>query len=322
MLNLDMCVCPYDMVTNIPLGNIFVPASTKLSVTEDDSSMRKRLKMHLRGIKQIRDASRSAVNNGSLSKKDATHVQTLYKTLRTLCRRRGCYPFRLAGLTLYEALLKVKVKLKAFLASNSYSLATALTKALNKYHDLLTVALNKEKSCYKRIKRQYSYIHTVKELLNPDQPQDSVTVRKKVEGFWRGLKAQAPLEDRVFIQKGQKMINNWSRGLYCCYDHSLLPHTNNALEQRIKQLKYGLRKISGRHYTHDQLIRYGYLFAFAMDLDYEAAHSTITQVDYESYFQAQQEFEAQQEKFREDYRIKKDLSRFLGTLLSKVVRDE
>lgn len=55
-------------------------------------------------------------------------------------------------------------------------------------------------------------------------------------------------------------------GLFTCYDVDGLPRTNNELEQYMRRIKSGQRRILGRKNVHAFIIRYG---RFAACIDYQ-----------------------------------------------------
>ena len=242
--------------------------------------------------------------------------------MRALCRRRSQYPFRLAGIWLYEALQTVYTKLEELLKTKSHQLPPDFVQVLRDYHTHLYGIVSSQQSSYDCINRQHGYVISIYELLNPKTPQSSQQIQKQVERFWGELAEQAPPEDHYFIKKSLNRHKNWASGLYIRYDFDFLPQTNNHLEQRIKHLKWALRKISGRQYTHDQIIRYGYLSAFTIDLDYQTALQIISKVPYDAYRRIQIDYKKQQEKFRREYRINKDLSKFLDNWIMDMVHND
>jgi len=70
-----------------------------------------------------------------------------------------------------------------------------------------------------------------------------------------------PEDQEVAKQVNQIFRNLWS-GLFICYDVAGLPRTNNDLEQFIRRIKMGQRRISGRKNVQDFILRYGSFVAF------------------------------------------------------------
>jgi hypothetical protein len=72
--------------------------------------------------------------------------------------------------------------------------------------------------------------------------------------------------------------------LFTCYEAAGLPRTNNDLEQFIRRIKMGQRRISGRKNVQDFVLRYGSFVAF---VDYaegeEELHNRLAQVSREDF---------------------------------------
>lgn len=98
----------------------------------------------------------------------------------------------------------------------------------------------------------------------PKPTQQSVS--QSVDHYLKQLLTQvqqsgASADLQAATQLDQIMRNLWW-GLFTCYDVEDLPRTNNALEQFLRRIKMGQRRISGRKNVHDFLLRYGMYVAF------------------------------------------------------------
>jgi hypothetical protein len=69
-------------------------------------------------------------------------------------------------------------------------------------------------------------------------------------------------EDQAFATQIDKTFRSLWSGLFICYEVEGMPRTNNDLEQFIRRIKTGQRRISGHKYVHDFILRYGSLVAF------------------------------------------------------------
>jgi hypothetical protein len=69
-------------------------------------------------------------------------------------------------------------------------------------------------------------------------------------------------EDQEFASQIDKTFRSLWSGLFICYEVEGMPRTNNDLEQFIRRIKTGQRRISGHKYVHDFILRYGSFVAF------------------------------------------------------------
>jgi len=101
----------------------------------------------------------------------------------------------------------------------------------------------------------------------PKPTQQSVS--QAVDDYLKQLLDQvqqtgSPSDQEAASQMDHILRNLWW-GLFTCYDVEGLPRTNNALEQFLRRIKMGQRRISGRKNVQDFILRYG---SFAAFVDY------------------------------------------------------
>jgi hypothetical protein len=126
-----------------------------------------------------------------------------------------------------------------------------------------------------RYQRQRQWLFDLEALLDPTQPPTTTqAVTEAVVGYLEKLerysqKVADPIDQQVIAHIGRTFRSFWW-GLFVCYDVDDLPATNNELEQFIRQIKSGYRRISGRKKVHDFVIRYGAFAAFVDQSETEA----------------------------------------------------
>jgi len=126
-----------------------------------------------------------------------------------------------------------------------------------------------------RFKRQRQWLLDLEALLDPSTPPTTTaTVRHAVGRYLAKLDRYSqtvadPIDQQV-IAHIERIFRSFWWGLFVCYDVDELPATNNELEQFIRQIKSGYRRISGRKKVHDFVIRYGAFVAFIDHLETEA----------------------------------------------------
>ncbi len=102
-------------------------------------------------------------------------------------------------------------------------------------------------------------------------PRQSITksVSQAVDHYLKDLLEQVQqsgtVEDLEAANQVNQIIRNLWWGLFTCYEVEGLPRTDNDLEQFIRRVKTGQRRISGRKNVHDFILRYG---SFAAFVDY------------------------------------------------------
>jgi hypothetical protein len=98
----------------------------------------------------------------------------------------------------------------------------------------------------------------------PKPTQQSVA--QAVDLYLKNLLEQVLQSGTVEDQQAANQINQILRnlwwGLFTCYGVKVLPRTNNDLEQFLRRIKMGQRRISGRKNVHDFILRYGSFVAF------------------------------------------------------------
>jgi hypothetical protein len=92
------------------------------------------------------------------------------------------------------------------------------------------------------------------------------SVSQAVDLYLKSLLDQVKIsgtdEDKQAASQINQIFRNLWWGLFTCYEVDGLPRTNNDLEQFIRRMKMGQRRISGRKNVHDFILRYGSFAAF------------------------------------------------------------
>jgi hypothetical protein len=129
-----------------------------------------------------------------------------------------------------------------------------------------------------RLRRQRQWLLDLDRLMKLDQqPQPTrQSVSQAVDTYLIGLLEQVNQaedeQDRVAAQQINQILRNLWWGLFTCYEVEELPRTNNDLEQFIRRIKMGQRRISGRKNVHDFILRYG---AYAAFIDYAESEAEL-----------------------------------------------
>lgn len=136
-----------------------------------------------------------------------------------------------------------------------------------------------------RLRRQRQWLIDLDHLMELEQQPKPTrkSVSEAVDLYLKNLLDQVQqsgtVEDLEAANQVNQIIRNLWWGLFTCYEVEGLPRTDNDLEQFIRRVKMGQRRISGRKNVHDFILRYG---SFAAFVDYaegeEELLNRLTQV--------------------------------------------
>jgi hypothetical protein len=122
-----------------------------------------------------------------------------------------------------------------------------------------------------RLRHQRQWLIDLDHLMELDQQPKPTrrSVSQAVDLYLKNLLDQVQhsgtVEDLEAANQLNQIIRNLWWGLFTCYEVEGLPRTDNDLEQFIRRVKTGQRRISGRKNVHDFILRYG---SFAAFVDY------------------------------------------------------
>ena len=106
------------------------------------------------------------------------------------------------------------------------------------------------------VRRAYVAIHALAHLLEPDG-RSSAAVEDDITRWAAhlGTQLRRTPEERAWRAHCRAMVASFGARLYACYDHPLLPRTNNDLEQGLRALNRAERRITGRKHVGRRLVR-------------------------------------------------------------------
>jgi hypothetical protein len=129
-----------------------------------------------------------------------------------------------------------------------------------------------------RLRRQRQWLLDLDHLMEVDQQprptRQSVTqaVDQYLLRLFEQVNRDGDEQDQIAAQQVNQILRNLWWGLFTCYEVEGLPRTNNDLEQFIRRIKMGQRRISGRKNVHDFILRYG---AYAALIDYAESEEDL-----------------------------------------------
>jgi hypothetical protein len=121
------------------------------------------------------------------------------------------------------------------------------------------------------LRRQRQWLVDLDHLMELEQQPKPTrqSVSRAVDLYLHNLLDQTQqsgsVEDQATASQIDQIFRNLWRGLFFCYEVEGLPRTNNDLEQFIRRVKIGQRRISGHKNVQDFILRYG---SFAAFVDY------------------------------------------------------
>lgn len=118
------------------------------------------------------------------------------------------------------------------------------------------------------LRRQIQWLFDLNQLMELEQKPKPTrqSVSQAVDLYLKNLLEQVQqsgtLEDQEFARQIDVTFRSLWSGLFICYEVEGMPRTNNDLEQFIRRIKTGQRRITGHKNVHDFILRYGSFVAF------------------------------------------------------------
>lgn len=107
-----------------------------------------------------------------------------------------------------------------------------------------------------QVRRGYAAIHALAQLLEP-HGSTAAEVRADVKQWQEALplSLRNTPRERAWQEHFERLLASFGDRLLTCYDHPLLPRTNNDLEQALRALSREQRRITGRKHVGRRLVR-------------------------------------------------------------------
>lgn len=108
------------------------------------------------------------------------------------------------------------------------------------------------------------------------------------------------------------------KGLFACYDHPLIPRTNNDLELFFREIKRDHRRITGLRSWNRYIMRHGENIVLTADAFKDKnIQLRITSVKYETYENVKLQWQNRTLEHTKHLRFKKDPKKYLTNLEEK-----
>ena len=109
----------------------------------------------------------------------------------------------------------------------------------------------------------------LEQLPKPTQQSVSQAVDQYLVKLLDQVDQSGEADDRAAANRINQILRNMWWGLFACYAVQGLPRTNNDLEQFIRRIKMGQRRITGRKNVQDFVLRYGSFATFVDNAESE-----------------------------------------------------
>lgn len=169
------------------------------------------------------------------------------------------------------------------------------------------------------MKRWNLRIEQIALILAPSERKSSQGVEKRLSQYIKEIEIMLfKKQDQPFIQNLLSYSKGFWKGLFACYDHPLLPRTNNDLELFFRKVKTQHRRITGLRNWNRYIIRHGENVVFVDDALHDPdILSRLTQVEYETYKEERIAWKTRIFEQTKHLRFKKDPEKFLSELENK-----
>ncbi len=302
---------------NVPHGlcHLHFLKAVQKPVYAQDQQLAKELKRPLRQLSQVeRAVTQQPEQTAMLSNDQQEALRRYLDAMRAVLLTKGQAPFRLAGLTIYESLTHLADSLARALATHDHVLLEQLR--------TMADAHTSQHESYAQVLAQQAWFLGLADLLNVARTEhfgwSTLTGAEVAQAVDEYLEELARLQDELpldapFFAHMRRRLLQWAPGLFWTFEIDALPHTNNALEADIGDIKEQYRRITGRRSLKDYLMRYGPYLAFDDDNDDpEELLLWFQSVDRELYLAEKQKLQALRERLRNMQRFRSQPDAFLA----------
>jgi hypothetical protein len=170
-------------------------------------------------------------------------VQDISCRIRYLLTLKGRPPFRLAGIEMFERLTEVHDCLTRLITVHSTPPLTVLQQGLH-------TALQSAQADYTDLRQAADWLEHIADLLDPDNhpPRSGEQVQRDLFSYLHDIQPACYHNTRLnaFYQTIHHTTDNYTSGLFHCYDVPGLPRTNNDRESDFRDLNRRLLCTTGQ----------------------------------------------------------------------------
>lgn len=306
-----------EKLPNVPHGlcHIHFLKAVQRPVCEKDQKLAKELKRPLRDLNKVERAVKNDPTcTEGLSDDQRKALRRYMDALRSVLLTKGQAPFRLAGITIYEALNQLTHSLERSVNMHDHQILDRLQH--------MTETYQAQQDDYEQILELQAWFLGLAELLDVPLTEtfgwstlSGAEVAQELHDYLDSLELlKEYLPDHApFFGHMQSRLDDWAPGLFWTFDIHSLPRTNNDMETDIGDLKEQYRRTTGRRSLKDYLMRYGPYLAFDDENDDpEELLQWFQEVDRKSYLSEKEKLDALREHLRNAHRFRNDPDDFLA----------
>ena len=169
---------------------------------------------------------------------------------------------------------------------------------------------------YQRVIRWHQRVLAIARILEPAPHKTGRSVEQALFQYLNETEATLTQAfDQPFVDNLKKYSQGFWKGLFTCYDHPLIPRTNNDLELFIKGIKRKHRRITGLRHWNRYILRHGELIVFVENaINDPHVMSRLQSVSYEDYRKEWECWYNRIQEHRKQLRFRKNPQSYLQQL--------
>lgn len=169
---------------------------------------------------------------------------------------------------------------------------------------------------YKSVARWHNRIIQIALILAPAKNKTGKSVEKRLNQYLNETKKKLNKEqDQPFVDNLMNYSRGFWKGLFTCYDHPLVPRTNNDLELFFREIKRDHRRITGLRSWNRYIMRHGENVVLTADaVKDNNIQLRIMSVNYETFKEVKEQWKKRTLEHTKHLRFKKDPKKFLTNL--------
>ena len=223
-------------------------------------------------------------------------LQDLRRRIRYLLTLKGCPPFCLAGIAMFERLTEVQDCLERLMAKHSHPELAQLQQGLQ-------AALQVAQIDYTRLRQAADWLEQIANLLDPtEKPSRSADqVQQALFSYLQGLQPTSEKDPdlRSFFHAIQKTTLSYAPGLFHSYDLPGLPRTNNQCESTFRDLNRRLLRTTGQKGLSRRIIQRTGAWELLPCLDsFQDTLQTLSHISSQDFQEERQRIRQHRDRFR------------------------
>jgi hypothetical protein len=177
---------------------------------------------------------------------------------------------------------------------------------------------------YREVLRWHNRIIQIALILKPAKNKTGKSVEKRLKQYLNETEEKINKEqDKPFITNLMNYSKGFWKGLFVCYDHPLIPRTNNDLELFFREIKRDHRRITGLRSWNRYIMRHGENVVLTAEaIKDKNIQLRINSVKYETYKNVKQQWKNRTLEHTKHLRFKKDPEIFLTNLEERWVNSK